>query len=296
VTRRPNALRRLLPGSRTLRTFAANLLGAFGSVSVLIQFVGPLFPGTLPQSGRVALMSLGLCIVWAAVHVYPRTHVRRDFTHPDMTVAIETGDLFDYPEHIVIGFCDTFDTAVGDGGPVSAVSVQGQMLERIYHADTEQLDRDLATALRGVRPDSWETQKSKPSGKLARYPLGTVAALRDGSRLIFAAAYSRLGNDGVARSSVEDLWLSLNRLWDAVYQYGQQEAVAVPLIGAGLARLNFLGAEDILRLILLSFVVRSRERRVCRELHVIIGPADLCKIDIAEATAFLQSLGATASR
>jgi hypothetical protein len=209
-----------------------------------------------------------------------------------MTVVIEPGDLFDRPEHLVVGFCDTFDTAVALGGPVSAASVQGQLLDRVYKGDAERLDLELAGALRGVRPAFQERRLRKSSGKLLRYPAGTVAVIGDGPRLVFCVAYSRLGNDGVARSSVEELWLGLNRLWDAVYRRGQQDAVAIPLLGAGLARLDFLEAQDILRLILLSFVARSRERRVCRELRVVIRPEDLDRIDLAEAAAFLQSLGA----
>jgi len=102
--------------------------------------------------------------------------------------------------------------------------------------------------------------------------------------------------DGVARSSVEELLLGLNRLWDAVDQRAHQEALAIPLLGAGLARLDYLEAQDILRLILLSFVVRSRERRVCRELRVLIRPEDLNRIDLPSIAAFLQSLGAGGAR
>jgi hypothetical protein len=287
-------LGRFVPRGRRLRLFAGNLLAAFGAVSAVIQFVGQLFPRAFPQPGRVTLGAVALCVTWAAVRAYPRTRVHREFTRPDMTVVIERGDLFDRPEHLVVGFSDTFDTTVGAGGPVSAASVQGQLLDRLYGGNPEHLDRDLAAALRGVRPQSRERRDRKPLGKLTRYPVGTVAALGGGPRLVFAVAYSRLGNDGVAHSSVEDLWFSLNRLWDAVYQHGQQDSVAVPLIGAGLARLSFLGEEDILRLIVLSFVVRSRERRICRELRVVVRPGDLRKIDMPEVAAFLQALGAAA--
>lgn len=287
---------RFRPSRRVYRAFAGNVLAAFGAVSAVTQFVGQLFPAGLPHPGEVTLTALGLCVSWGMVRMPSRTRVHRTFKHPRMSVRIETGDIFEREDHLVVGFCDTFDTAISPDGPVHPGSVQGQLLARLYDGDRARLDHDLAAALAGSRPASVERRRHKPVGKLARYPVGTVALLGDGPRHVFAVAYSRLGNDGMARSSVEDLWLSLNQLWDAVYQRGQQDAVAVPLLGAGLARLDFLHQEDILRLILLSFVTRSRERRVCRELTVVIQAADVREIDMPEVAAFLRALGAAGDK
>jgi hypothetical protein len=287
-------LRRPGQKRRSLRLFTGNLLGAFGAAAAAIQFVGPVFPAAFAEPGRWTLASLGPCVLWAAVRARPRSRIRHEFSYPDMAVVIEQGDLFARPEHLVVGFCDTFDTDTSAHGLVSAASVQGQLLERVYGGDVRKLDNALTTALRGVRPVRRERRGSKRAGKLLRYPMGTVAVLEDGSRLVFAVAYSELGNDGLSRSSVEALWLGLNRLWNAVYLHGQQGAVAIPLLGTGLARLDFLEAQDILRLVLLSFVARSREQRVCRELRVLIRPEDLDRIDLPDTAQFLRALGATA--
>lgn len=283
-------------GVRPGKAFAGNLLAAFGAVSATIQFIGSLFPATLAHPDLIMVGSLGLCLAWAVARAYPCRRVCREFSCPDITVVVETGDLFDGGEHLVVGFSDTFDTKVGADGLVHAASVQGQLLDRLYGGDPLWLDRDLAFALRDVPPRSVEPRASKPVGNLTRYPVGTTAVLQNGARRVFAVAYSRLGNNGVARSSVEELWFSLHRLWDAVHRHGQQESVALPLVGTGLARLHCLDANNVLRLIILSFVARSRERRVCRQLRVVVRPADLHKIDLREAAAFLRSLGATAGR
>lgn len=295
-----SVLRQPGQGRRALRLFSGNLLGAFGAASAAIQFVGPVFPGAFFQPARWTLAAIGPCVLWAAVRARPRRRVRREFRYPGMVVVVEPGDLFDRPENLAVGFCDTFDTEPWPRGPISAASVQGQLLERVYGGDVAKLDGALAAALRSVRPATRPVGRDRRSHgrarKSARYPIGTVAALADGQRLVFAVAYSRLGEDGVARSSVEELWLGLNRLWDAVYQRGHQETVAIPLLGSGLARLGYLEAQDILRLILLSFVARSRERKVCRELRVLIRPEHLDRIDLPSIAEFLQSLGAAADR
>ncbi|HET9168905.1 MAG TPA: macro domain-containing protein [Actinospica sp.] len=291
-----SVLRQPGQGRRALRLFTGNLLGAFGAASAAIQFFGPVFPSAFAQPGRWTLAAVGPCVAWAAVRARPRARVRREFRYPGMTVIVEPGDLFDRPEHLAVGFSDMFYTEVWPSGPISPESVQGQLLSRVYDGDVAKLDGALAAALRRVRPSVRDRRNRRKAGGSTRYPIGTVAVLDDGPRLVFAVAYSATGADGVARSSVEDLWLGLNRLWDAVDSRGHQEALAIPLLGAGLARLHYLEAQDLLRLILLSFIVRSRERRVCRELRVLIRPEDLNRVDLPSIADFLQSLGAAADR
>ena len=297
-----STLRQHGQGRRSLRLFSGNLLGAFGAVSALAQFVSPIVPASFPDPGKLALAAVGPCVLWAAVRARPRVRVRAEFRYPGMTIVVEPGDLFEWPSHLAVGFCDTFDTEPWPSGPINAESVQGQLVDRLYGGDLAKLDGALAAALNEVKPGEreagrgWFARTRRPAEEPARYPIGTVAVLTDEPRLVFGVAYSRLGADGVARSSVEDLWLGLNRLWDAVYQRAHQEAVAIPLLGAGLARLDRLEAQDILRLILLSFVARSRERRVCRELRVLIRPEDLSRIDLPSIADFLRSLGAADDR
>lgn len=288
--------RRIFGTRRGLRLFTANALAAFGGISALIQFVGQLFPETLPGPGVVTLLAVGLCVVWGQARAWPPGLVWQEFHHPDMVVTIEAGDVFDRPGQLVVGFCDTFDTAVEGDGVVNGSSVQGQLLSRRYDGDPRRLDRELSSALRTTNPISRERRNEKRRGKLERYPVGTVAVLGKPPHIVFAVAYSRLGNDFVARSSAEELWFSLNRLWDAVYERGEQGRVVMPLIGTGLSRITSLSREDILRLILLSFVTRSRERRVCRELQIIVRPAELERIDTAEVEDFLRMLGAQPAR
>jgi hypothetical protein len=64
----------------------------------------------------------------------------------------------------------------------------------------------------------------------------------------------------------------------------------MPLVGSGLSRLDHLDQDSLLRLILMSFVARSREGAVCRELRVVLRPADLERINMREMAAFLSAL------
>jgi transcriptional regulator with XRE-family HTH domain len=211
-------------------------------------------------------------------------------SRPDVRLRVMTGDLLDQDTHLAVGFSDTFDTSTADDRIIHSSSLQGQLLQRVFAGDQAELDERLAAALAGISPERTETRHDKPYGKLARYPLGTVAVLGEPRRLVFAVAYGSMGNDLVVRAPVAELWSCYTLLWEAVYRHGQLGALSIPIMGSGLARIDTLDHENILRLILLSFVAYSRLRRVCRELRVVIQPADASRIDPVGLRTFLRTL------
>lgn len=296
LTTRGRLLCRLRGSWRARQVFLRNTMVAFGGVSAVLQFVGQFFPRSFPDPGTVMVVSVAVCLMWGLGRARPVPRVEQLFRRPDMTVVVEVGDVFDQPAHLVVGFCDTFDTASLGGEVINGGSVQGQLPDRRYGGDVQRLDAELTVALAPVAPLAREDRDRKPLGKLDRYPLGTVAVLGARPRLVFAVAYSRIGNDCVAASSVEDLWFGLSRLWDALHRHAQLERVAMPLVGSGLSRLDHLDQDSLLRLILMSFIARSREGSVCRELRVVVRPADLERINMREVAAFLSVLASGLDR
>ena len=208
---------------------------------------------------------------------------REDLIDPDIAVVVMSGDLFTQEDaNLVVGFCDTFDTDADRSILISSESAQGQLLHRLYDGDRAKLDRDLKGALSRVPRASVESRSAKRLGKLTRYPLGTTATLHHANRRIFGLAYSRMGNNLVAQSSLAALHTSLENLWEAVYLYGQLKPVAMPLIGSGLSRVREASLDDLLTLIVRSFTESSRGRYICPELRVIIQESAFEKIRIAQ--------------
>ena len=220
-----------------------------------------------------------------------RVLLRHSFDQPRMTFVLAVGDLFAaQTADLVIGFTDTFDTSTEDDRVISRHTMQGQLLQRLYAGSRDRLDRDLSRALDGVAPVGEEAPADKPDGKRVRYPVGTVAVLPDGQRSLFCVAYSRMGNDLVARSSVERLGHSLARLWDAVHRRGQFADLAMPLVGSGLSRISEADHQDLLELIVRSFVAAARATPVCRELRVVLTPPQVDKIVISQLEELLRTL------
>ncbi|MUN36922.1 macro domain-containing protein [Actinomadura litoris] len=268
----------------------ANTLAAFGLVSTFIEFFGQLMPALLPDTEITVSAVLLACLGWGVARAAPRQRLVHEFPALRTRVSVAVGDLFEQDADIVVGFADTFDTSVADDRVISASSVQGQLVLRRYGGDSRLLDLDLDSALSRAVPARRETRQSKPYGKLLRFPLGTVALISRGRQRVFAVAYSQMAPGNVARSSVQDLWSSLDRLWDAVYEAGQRRRLAMPIVGSGLARIDVLSRESLLRMILLSFVARSRQALICGDLLIVIHPDDLAEIDLLEVAAFLKAV------
>ncbi|HVK22153.1 MAG TPA: macro domain-containing protein, partial [Actinokineospora sp.] len=103
-------------------------------------------------------------------------------------------------------------------------------------------------------------------------------------------AYARMGDDLLARSTVDDIWTSLSTLWDTVYLRAHREPVSIAVIGSELAKVDTLDRGSLIRLIALSFVARSRRSVVSRELTIVIHPNDAGKVDMLELAAFLATV------
>jgi transcriptional regulator with XRE-family HTH domain len=219
-----------------------------------------------------------------------RAPFRHQFRNPDIAITILAGDLLDQGTHIAVGFSDTFDTSITDDQIINSSSLQGQLLLRVFNGDERRLDEELTAMLAGFTPVAIEKRQDKPHGKLSRYALGTVAVIGSTQRLIFALAYGRMGNDLIVCAPVDDLWYCYAQLWGAVYRHGQRQALSIPLMGGGLARVEGLNRNNLLHLIMLSFVAHSRQRLICHELRIVIHPEYVDWIDPVSLTAFCRSL------
>lgn len=220
----------------------------------------------------------------------PRLPVHHQLRSPDVSITILEGDLFDQDTHIAVGFSDTFDTSTAGNRIISDASLQGQLLQRRFGGDQAAFDEQLMVALASVKPAAIENRCDKPYGKLQRYPLGTVAVLGAPRRLVFAVAYGRMSNELIVRGTADELWHCYTKLWEAVYRQGQRGDLSVPLMGAGLARVDTLDRGNLLQLILLSFTAYSRLHIICRNLRIVLYSDDIGRIDPGGLQTFLRSL------
>ncbi|GHO98774.1 hypothetical protein KSF_088220 [Reticulibacter mediterranei] len=214
----------------------------------------------------------------------PKKAISHQLSVPDTKITIKVGDLFQEDSNLVIGVSDAFDTELGD--IIKPTSIQGQCLTSIYQNDRIRLDQDINTALQGI---SGKIDKQKTRGKNKRYPIGTVATLSVGTKKYFYSAYSYMGNNLKCESDIKRLLVSLEKLWEEIRVKGQHDKVAMAVIGSDLARIGNASHADLIKLIVLSFILASREKLVTPELTIVIHPNNLGKVNMWELEDFLRS-------
>ncbi|WP_031480778.1 macro domain-containing protein [Streptomyces bicolor] len=282
---------RILFGTRLgLSTAGRACAVQFGVLSGAAQLYLTFWPDSRLPRGATFLVLAGVALAGGIVQSWPRDRADHEFSHPEFGVTVAVGDLFDQPCHLVIGCNDVFDTDTTDDLVIARRSVQGQLLHRVYAGEVDRLDGELEVALTGKQPVRVEERATKRAGKLCRYPVGTVAVLGLPAQRYFLSAYGTMGNDLTISSKPDDIWLSLGELWRAVHVHARREAVAMPVIGSDLARIDSMDHAGLIKLILLSFVTRSRQSVICKELTIVVRPEEYERVDMLELAAFLRTL------
>ena len=279
------AILRDLRKGRFIRRFATFAFSTFGALSAVAGVVDVFAPGVLADVAWVIWVGIVVALASGAFAAWPRP-VQAVFSVPNMTIRLVEGDLFaESSDHLVVGMADTFDTVAPHIAPES---VQGQFLTRVYGNDAHRLDAELSIALDG-KPDLGTI--AGKSGKMIRYPLGTVASLRWPNRCFFLVAYTQMDNRSSVDTTTDGIWNSLSELWSEVRAVSNGGVVRMPIIGGGQSRISpLLPAQDAIRLQVLSFMLASRKAKVCDELVIVARPVDYQKLDRLELQAFFNSL------
>lgn len=278
-------LRKDLQTRRFWANVASHLFAGIGFQAVTLGLYDVIEPNTIAQiNAPIVGIVVVLALIYALVRSWPRP-VEETYSAPKTQIRLVSGDLFDRTDNLVIGMSNTFDTSVPH--IIQSQSIQGQLLAKVYHNDQAGLDRDLADALASVSP----VGTIQKEGKRETYPVGTVAVIRNRRQHFFCVAYTEMNERNQAQGTVDGLWRSLVNLWHEVGVYANGEPVAIPVIGGGLSRLSqILPAQDSIRFIALSFMLASRNSKVCDRLDIVVRPQDMEKIDMLEFQAFLSSL------
>lgn len=267
---------------RFLISFSSN----FGAFWLLLEPASFFLPEKL-KFGLGGYFSLVLIsFAFAVIQNLPKISVSCKLSSPDTNIEIKVGDIFQENGHLVIGFNDVFDTELGEIIRVS--SVQGQFLKREYIGNQDKLDSDIEIALQEYI-SSRKLDPDKKRGKVWRYPIGTTITLGSYEKRYFLTAYGYMRNDLTVESNSDYISTSLDKLWQEVRLRCHGTDVAIPIIGSGLARIN-LSRTELSKLIITSFVVASKRRKITDKLTLMIYPKDLDFIDFYELQEFIESI------
>lgn len=260
-----------------------SFIRSFGLLWLLLEPGALFFPEKINFGwlGYFGLLSISLII--AILKNFPRRSVSQPLSSPDSEIEIKVGDLFNEETHLVIGFNDVFDTEIGE--VIKASSVQGQFLTKVYGGDLTKFNADIEALVQNYQTLRIH-EPNKIRGKKWRYPIGSTITLGTHDRRYFLTAYGFMNNDLTVSSNSDYILASLSSLWKEVRLKGHGMNVAIPIIGADLARTG-LPRMTLAKLIITSFIIASKEKYVTRKLTIMIFPADLDSINFYELKDFL---------
>ncbi len=193
-------------------------------------------------------------------------------------IIVAYGDLFtDTTEIKVIAVNRCFDTEVDDE-LISINSLHGQWIQKqLHHISVNNLKEQIDSSLKNQGCVGKEIA-NKSKGSKIRYPVGTIAEVRDGETRYFLVALTEMDEQLNSSCTLDDYCLALSRLMYFFDKKGQGYDMAMPIMGAGLARLN-KGEKELLDLIITLIKIHQNEMR--GSIKVIVHKELKSKLSIA---------------
>jgi hypothetical protein len=99
-----------------------------------------------------------------------------------------------------------------------------------------------------------------------------------------------MGSDLKATSDINNLWISLQNLWNKITVEGEQKTIVMPVMGTNLARVPGISFKLPINLILLSYIINSRVEPISKEMILVIRKEDQEKVNLLEIQDFLKTL------
>ncbi|WP_339614349.1 macro domain-containing protein [uncultured Parvibaculum sp.] len=218
---------------------------------------------------------LGFSVVASVLTKLPASRVFYKIPKKDLAFEVCIGDLLESSApNIVISTNTTFDTDIGNG-LINPDSVQGKFTAKFFGGNTEELDEQINASLEGEEFEEISSRK----GKTRRYPMGTVAKVSAHGKAFYLVAMSELNADGNASTSIKDIDLALERLWEAIAVKGELGDVATAIIGTGRGRLS-IPRKKVVEHIAQSFADEVNKNSFSSKLSIFVFPPDAERFNV----------------
>ena len=258
-------------------THALSCLGLIWLITEITTFSSESVEHYLKLHGSAYLLvSIGAAATVLFVQVFERSSVTFQLPTTDTNISIRFGDLFHETDNLLIGVNEYFDSALGH--VVAQHSVHGQFIINFYKSEEARFRADLDTALASAK----SSPSRRPINPKLKYEIGTTAVLSIGGRKAFLVAMSHTDiQTSKASATVPMLWNAMTGALQTVRDYGNGEAIAMPLIGNGHSSVN-IEPQHLLRLLVLAIVDFGRKKGLPKKISIIVPDACFKVLDIRE--------------
>lgn len=152
-----------------------------------------------------------------------------------LKLTISEGDIFNKKGVICIPFNEYFDTHVGDG-VVGENTIHGLFINKYFRDRIPELEEKISKGLENIKCE--QTVRRYKGCPTEKYPLGTTVDIRDGENLYVLFALTHFDENDKAYISRNEYVNVITKLMDHLSEVVEERSVYMPLIGAGLSRLQ----------------------------------------------------------
>lgn len=254
-----------LLSSDGIKTFFA-VLGAVWLLFEMMDFFKVFNSATLPSYSLILLILGSIVIVICTRR--PISKITYKHSSQDLQIEVRIGDLFSIKGQKVISTNTTFDTDIA-GGVIAANSLQGQFTNKYYPQQIRALDQKLDQGLTNIPFTAYQ----KVSGKDKKYPMGTTVRIDIASEIFYLLAMSDLNYNNTAQTTLDNVLISTEELWNFIIAKGENEPIILPLIGTGRGRIT-TNRKRLIARIAQSFTKASEQHIFSSKLIIVIHPND----------------------
>lgn len=229
---------------------------------------------SLAKSIALFLIAFVAIVIIAMVKNKPKTSFAYQLRDKDNIVEVRVGNAFNNAGTLVIPVNNCFDVCMG-GNVMKARSLLSKMIAEYYSDKEEHLANDISKKI-----DCTKT-----------HDIGTTIEVEQRNKKFYLLASSRKKMNNRVESTVDDVLLSISKLWEYIAsESGRDAAVTIPLIGTNHGRIPDLTRSTIVKEIVHSYIEASKRFNICDKLIISILPSDLKKgnIDLDEIDEYLK--------
>jgi hypothetical protein len=253
-----------------------SILSVFGAIWLLIEILAFFNQESVSQEIKSFwwfLLILGLIII--IYRNWPKSLYTYDVLHRDVSISIKIGDIFAIDGALIIPINNRLDCE-NNGIIQRSSSILNFFIRKKYNGKYKKLQKDINESL--SEDKSWYSNyviNKKPP----EYKIGTVVPIFKDEKQYYFTCSSSLNSQNRSKTTEDDLRLSLTELWSYLTHSGSKDNLVIPILGTGRGRIT-MTREEVIKEIVLSFLVSLSADNYCEQLTICIHPKDLKKYNI----------------
>jgi Thoeris protein ThsA, Macro domain len=249
------------------------LLVAFGTLWLIVEILVFFNEQAFAEKIRSVwwLFTL-LGVAYAIIKNWPKSSYSFEVKNRDASIAINISDIFELDGAKIVPINNRLDTSL-KGAVERSSSILNFFINKVYSKNNQHLGTDISNQLE----DNSEFYDSLViNNDPKEYKIGTVVPIFQDEKQYYLLCNASLNQQGRSKCSPDDLRNSLVELWAYLIHSGSKEHLIIPVLGTGRGRIT-MTREEVIKEIVLSFLVSLSNDNYCDKLTICIHPEDMKK-------------------